>query len=341
MLQNVYQRFADWAIALRSKAQTDPFFVTRLQLMVLYFVIGAVLFMFFGWFLSSISFSPVLQIGDVGIPGTPAQAAFSQYHQELFLRRFLLSVVFAVSTYFLTQFAMRPIRKSVELQQRFFATVSHELRTPLTIVKNSIEVALRNPQSLDQEKSVRILTSALEDTNRMSDTIAFLLSLSSLSIQKNIPDMQSLMLSDVAERALTSIRHEATHVGVSITSAALTPGIVRGNPVALAGLITNLVRNALNHTPKGGAVAVTIDAYRTGTRLTVSDTGSGIRKKDLPYIFEPFYRGANDRDVRLSPDGLGLGLSLVKEVSRLHGARVSVKSTEGHGTVFSVVFPRA
>jgi signal transduction histidine kinase len=271
--------------------------------------------------------------------GDPAHAALTRYQAEVFWRRLLLASVFMVSTYFLTQFAMRPIRKSVELQQRFIATVSHELRTPLTILKNGIEVALHTPEALDREKAVRVLTSALEETDRISDTITFLLALSSLSIQKKIPDMQVVALLDIAQDAVEAAKPQASQQGITLVIEGNDSGQMRGNPTALRGLLNNLIENALRHTPSGGSITVSIESQKKVIRAAVRDTGSGIRKQDLPYIFEPFFQGASKRG-RIDHAHLGLGLSLVREVSRLHGGKISVQSKEKEGTTFFLTFPK-
>lgn len=341
MLRNIYQRFEAWGTALRNRAQLDPFFTTRIQLMVLYFAIGAIIFMVLGWYVSSLRFATVHDAIWLPQAGESAQQALARYQAEVFWRRLSLAAIFMVSTYFLTQFAMRPIRKSVDLQRRFFATVSHELKTPLTVMKSGIEVALHTPDALDKDKAERVLTSVLEETDRLSDTITFLLALSSLSIQRKIPDMQVVTLLDIASEAVQPAKQEAARRGVTLSVDASVSGQVRGNPTALRGLMTNLIENALRHTQKGGTVTIGIeDGNKKTVRLSVRDTGSGIPKKDLPYIFEPFYQGSM-KDMRAEGSHLGLGLSLVREVSRLHSGKVSVSSKEGVGTTFSILFPKA
>jgi signal transduction histidine kinase len=306
--------------------------------MLLYFAIGAFIFMFLGWFVSSLRFTPVLQLVDFGQSGTAAQIAYVQYQQEVFWRRFILVIFFMASTYFLTGFALRPIRKSVELQQRFFNTVSHELRTPLTVMKNIAQVTLRNPETLTAEKSQHVITSMLEETDRMSQTINFLLSLSSLSIQKRIPDVHILLLTDTVKEALDSLQDQAMAAGVSLILHSEEGAHVRGNPTALRGLVTNLVANALRHTERGGSITADLHVRKRAVHLSITDTGTGIAQEDITYIFEPFYRGKKARTTDHS--GFGIGLSLVREVVRLHNGRISVQSEEGKGASFLVVLPR-
>lgn len=326
---------------MRNRIHTDPFFVTHVQLMLLYFVIGVVIFIFFGWYLSNVSFQPVYEAARVLQANSTTLEAIDDYKQASLERRLLLTLLFTVATYFLTQFAMRPIKKSVELQERFISIVSHELRTPLTVMKNMSEIALRNPQSLDVEKATRILQSNLEETDKLSDTIRFLVAFSGLKIQRQIPDVQPVSLETVAKKALEDAQREAALFGVTLSLDARVPGIVRGNPAALGGLVTNLVRNAIFHTPREGSVSVSLDEVKGRIQLSVSDTGKGIPKKDLPYIFQPFYQGQSGTVHEQAQKGLGLGLSIVKEVAELHHGRVSVRTIEGTGTVFAVLFPKA
>lgn len=341
MLERSFQRFADEVIVLRNRIRTDPFFITRVQLMLLYFAIGVAIFIVFGWYLSALSFEPVYEAANLVQTDSATLDAIDAYEHASFQRRLLLTLLFTVATYFLTQFAMRPVRKSVELQERFIAIVSHELRTPLTVMKNMSEIALRNPQALDLAKATKIIKSNLEETDRLSDTIRFLVAFSGLKIQRKIPDVQLVSLVEVAKKTLSGIQKDADIFDVSLTIEDSIPGVVRGNPAALEGLLTNLIRNAVFHTPRGGSVTVSIDEFRGRIRLMVIDTGKGIAKKDLPYIFEPFYQGQSGAEHEHSHKGLGLGLSIVKEVAELHRGRVSVRSHEGSGTTFTVLFPKA
>lgn len=341
MMKNVLQPFEGWVTRFRSRFRTDPFLRARLQLMLSYFAIGVVIFMFFGWFFTSLGLSNIYETSMLVPEDVPLHEALAAYESEMFRRRLFMVVLFTIATYFLTEFAMRPIRKSVELQERFIAIVSHELRTPLTVMKNMAEVALRNPDTIDREKAEKLIRSNLEETNKLTDTIKFLLAFSSLKIQKEIPDVELIALSDVAKEAAEELRERAVEQCVSLSFITEGDTGVRGNATALRGVVANLLRNALNHTPRDGRVALRVLGRATDVQLEVEDTGRGVAKKDLPFVFEPFYRG---NDVAREPgeeQGLGLGLSIVKEVVSLHRGKVAIRSALGEGTQVTLTFPKA
>lgn len=341
MNKNILQPFAEWATRLHSRFRTDPFLRVRAQLMLSYFVIGVVIFMFFGWFFTSLGLASIYETSALVPDDVPLHEALAAYESEMFRRRLFMVILFTIATYFLTEFAMRPIRKSVELQERFIAIVSHELRTPLTVMKNMAEVALRNPDAIDREKAKRLIQSNLEETNKLSDTIKFLLAFSSLKIQKRIPDVELVSLDQIAASAIEELHERAKEQGVMVSAKMDAPVTVRGNATALRGVVSNLLRNALNHTPSGGRIVLTLSDRGTGVQLEVADTGRGIEKKDLPFVFEPFYRGNDDARAPGEEQGLGLGLSIVKEVVTLHKGKVEIRSAEGEGTAVTVSLPKA
>jgi signal transduction histidine kinase len=339
MLKKLYAQCVAWVTQFRNKIRTDAFFAVRFQLIGLYLVIGALIFMFIGWVLGSLTLRNVYDVALVQ-NGHPVEVAFAIYHHQIAQRRLVMAVLFALSAYFFTEFALIPVKKSADIQKRFIAIVSHELRTPLTIMKNASEVALRNPAALTPEKSERLIRSNLEEINRLSETVQFLLTFSLLRTQKRIPEMQPVSLAGVVTKIMSLLENESRERDVHLVHETESSGMVMGNTIALEGLVTNLIKNAISHTPPEGTVTVKIQEGKSFVRLHVSDTGSGISKKDIRYIFEPFYRGTNEERNEGTHKGFGLGLSIVKEVAEFHQARIAIETKEGEGTHFVVTFPK-
>ena len=339
MLKKLYAQCVVWVTQFRNKVRTDAFFAVRFQLMALYFVIGALIFMLIGWVLGSLTLKSVYDVAIVQ-NGHPVDVAFAVYRHQIAQRRLLMAVLFAVSAYFFTEFALIPVKKTADIQKRFIAIVSHELRTPLTIMKNASEVALRNPAALTPEKSERLIRSNLEEINRLSETVQFLLTFSLLRTQKKIPALQPVLLSEIVTKITELLKNESNERGVRLVYESNATGLVLGNPIALEGLVINLIKNAISHTPSGGTVTVKIQEGKSFIKLQVSDTGSGISKKDVRYIFEPFYRGTNEDRNEGTHKGFGLGLSIVKEVAEFHQARIAIETKENEGTHFFITFPR-
>jgi signal transduction histidine kinase len=337
MTKRSFARFAEPVTWFRNSLRTDPFFAARLKILGLYFVTGAAMFIGMG-FISDYSLRQEVYHIAVSQNGAPVRAAFKGLRQDLWTQRLTLVLLFACAAFIITEFVLRPIKKSAEIQRRFVAIVSHELRTPLTIMKNVSEIGLRNKSALSQEKAVSIIESNLEEINRMSDTINFLLSFSVLIERNEITSMQAVSLEVIAKEVVAVVEKRYQERGVAITLLATNRGEIQGDATALKGLLFNLIENAIMHTPRGGKVAILVRRQGRQVIVSVSDTGYGISKKDLPYIFEPFYRGSQSEEAEESSKGMGLGLSLAKEVAELHYGSVSVLSAKGRGTTFTVTF---
>ncbi|HEX6130960.1 MAG TPA: ATP-binding protein, partial [Actinomycetota bacterium] len=149
---------------------------------------------------------------------------------------------------------------------------------------------------------------------------------------------EDVRLDLVAREEVERFRERAERDGIALAIGSTAPATVRGNARDLALLVRNLVDNALRYTEPGGTVGVTVSAGDAVT-LRVSDTGVGIPHRDLPRVFERFYRV--DRARSRETGGTGLGLAIVKHVAENLGGTVSVESELGAGTTFEVSLPRA
>lgn len=334
-MKKLYAPYAALGTRLKNRLRTDPFFQAKFQIAVLYFVVGGAIILIADYFVDTAIRDSIYSIA-VSETGNPVRDAFVEVQTLLWVSRLSKLVVYAVAVYFIAGFALRHIRQSMDRQSRFIATASHELRTPLTVMKNAEEVALRHPETLSREKAIQIIQTNLEEVNRLSDLVQFLLDFSKLNRQ-DVFLTKKVDLSEIASNALRLFLDEAVRAGVRLEFVADAPAIIQGNGAVLRQLIANLVKNALAHTPPGGAVSVIVAPEGTGARLLVSDTGSGISAKDKPHIFEPFYRGGKDKTAF---PGMGLGLAMVQEIAKLHKASVAVQSEEGQGSQFSVIFYR-
>jgi two-component system phosphate regulon sensor histidine kinase PhoR len=147
--------------------------------------------------------------------------------------------------------------------------------------------------------------------------------------------MSAVNLSQIASKAINILQKRAGERGVTLHLFDRGAAIVYGNVTALEELLLNIIKNAINYTPRGGKVEVTLKHNFDEVLLTVHDTGLGIPSNDLPHIFEPFYKASNTMDKK---EGVGLGLAIVKEIAHMHQAKLDVKSREGKGTIFSVHF---
>jgi two-component system phosphate regulon sensor histidine kinase PhoR len=248
----------------------------------------------------------------------------------------VLNIVFGL---LIARFALWPTRNSLQFQKKFIGNIAHEIRTPLAIIKTNTEVALFDPKLPASVKET--FTDTIVELDRISETINNLLSFDTLTRPRRMV-FEPTNLCALAHTILK--RHEALadSRGVELIAAMDQDCFVCGNSVALEQVVTNLVKNAVNYTPKdkGGSVTVSVTP-EPGNKvmLSVKDTGIGIDQKDLFHIFEPFYRGDTSRARGIGTGTSGLGLAIVNEIVRLHKGAITIRSTPGKGTEIRVILP--
>jgi two-component system CheB/CheR fusion protein len=221
----------------------------------------------------------------------------------------------------------------------FLATLSHELRTPLTSMLAWVRM-LRSGR-LDEAVTTRALESIERNTRAQAELIEDLLDVSRITSGKLRLDMLPLDLAAVIQTAIETLRPAAEAKSIRL-DATLAParGAVLGDRERLQQVVWNLVSNAVKFTPRGGRVEVTLAWEDHRARLTVQDTGMGIKPTLLPSIFERFRQG-EDSSTRTF-GGLGIGLAIVRHIVELHGGTVTAESAgEGQGATFTVAIPFA
>lgn len=217
-------------------------------------------------------------------------------------------------------------------QHRFIADVSHELRTPLTVIKGNVDL-MRRMKSFDAES----LDSIDQEAGRLTRLVTDLLLLAkaeagSLPLTKSAVELDTLLMEVFAEMRVLA----ANKVQVKLTE--IDQLQVSGERDRLKQVLLNLVANAIQYTPAGGDVFLSLSRSGDNAKLIVRDTGPGIPAEDLPYIFERFYRAEKSR-TRSGIAGFGLGLSIAHWIVEQHGGKIEVSSREGKGTTFAVWLP--
>ncbi|PIR86820.1 MAG: hypothetical protein COU11_03900 [Candidatus Harrisonbacteria bacterium CG10_big_fil_rev_8_21_14_0_10_49_15] len=255
------------------------------------------------------------------------------------LVRFIIFSALIVISYFLSVLTLRPLQRSMQERKRFIANISHELRTPLSIMKAELEAALLQGDMITKRELLEISRSNLEEVDRSAQIIQFLLNFSELETRLASLQLSQVNLSRVARKALRLVEEDAHRQRIALAFEDVDGAVVRGNATALEELVLNLLKNAIRFNSAGGKIRVKIVRGEDGgIKMSVADTGVGIRAVDLPHIFEPFYAGSNVLKKR--KESAGLGLAIVRAIARLHRARVSVDSVVGQGTSVGVRFPR-
>jgi two-component system sensor histidine kinase CiaH len=242
----------------------------------------------------------------------------------LFILLYTNGVIFAFSAlagYFLAGKTLSPIEEVVEEQKRFVADASHELKTPLTALQTSIEVALR-------DKKLK-----LKDLKKLTNS---LLSLARYQQDNNFTK-ERLDLKDVIENVYKKISPLAKKKKIQLKIKTKSVKI-SANKESLEKLITILLDNAVKYTPKNGKVTLEISKNKRYLKLKVKDTGIGIPERDIPYIFDRFYRADKSRS-KLNLAGFGLGLSMAKRIVEMHNGSIKAKSSPKKGSTFTVKLP--
>jgi signal transduction histidine kinase len=230
---------------------------------------------------------------------------------------------------------------ALETQRRFVADASHELRTPLTSLKGLAEILVIGAHGNDTrviEESAQAINSELD---RLIRLVTDLLTLSRLGSARNgaSPTARRTRVDICATigAVASQMAPLAEARGVTLTHGCVSPLFVLGDAGQVKQVLLNLADNALRYTPKGGAVTLRGKPDGDTARIEVQDTGSGIDPHDLPHIFERFYRGDASRS--RAAGNSGLGLAIAHGIVEAHGGAISVRSTPGVGTCFTIMLP--
>ena len=233
---------------------------------------------------------------------------------------------------------MRELQRQDGLRRELVANVSHDLRTPLTSMQNHLETLLRSGDDLASADRQRYLEVAVRQSQRVARLVQQLFELAQLECEETLPDAEifslSELLQDIAQKFALVAADKAVQL---VTTAQPQELFVRGDIGMIERVITNLLDNAIRHTPAGGSVSLEAVRSSASVEVRVTDTGAGIAAEHLPGLFErgsPLRRSAHR-------SGGGLGLRIAARILALHGTRISVASEAGRGTTFRFALPAA
>ncbi len=230
-------------------------------------------------------------------------------------------------------------KKIDEIKDEFVSTVSHELRTPLSIIKESISLLLDELPGKINDGQRKILTMGRNNVDRLARIVNDLLDISKIEsgkigIKKTIVNISSL-IKDICENWILEFDKENRELTLHLPKA---PVDIHADYDRISEVINNLISNALKFTPEKGHVDIYVKDVKDGAEVTITDTGVGILKEDIPKLFTKFQQFG--RRVGPGAKGTGLGLAIVKQLIELHGGNIRVESNIKKGTSFIFTIPK-
>jgi len=224
-----------------------------------------------------------------------------------------------------------------QLRRSLMADVAHELRTPLQIIQGNLEGILDGVYEPTPEQ-INILLDETRQLTRLVDDLRTL----SLAEAGQLPlKKEEVKVAEVLADVATTFSGQAETLGIVLqVEAGQEPAslVTMGDAGRLDQILSNLVANALRHTPAGGRITLLAAPFQNGIRIQVTDTGSGISKEDLPFIFDRFWHGSDSTHPG-NNGGSGLGLAIARQLVQAQGGHLSVQSEINQGTTFTIDLP--
>ena len=228
--------------------------------------------------------------------------------------------------------------KLEKLKSDFIANVSHELRTPIAMLQGYSEAIIDGVVTTEEER-IDMIRVIYDESQRMSRLVTDLLDLARMESGHMSLYKEDVPLVSVIERMTHKFDQTAKekHVSLEIETDFSDETLISIDEDRIEQVLTNLIDNAIRHTPADGSVTVSMTNEQNFAKVQVMDTGQGIPQDDLPYVFERFYKA--DKARTRSKGGTGLGLAITKNIVEAHNGKISVDSVEQQGTTFTFYLP--
>lgn len=231
---------------------------------------------------------------------------------------------------------MKKLKETDALRRELVANVSHDLRTPLASLHGYLETLLLKEGTLTPEEQRNYLEIATKHSERLGKLVSELFELAKLDSRETQPQIEPFSLGELVQDVIQKFRLPAEKKRIGLRSELRNDlPFISADIGLIERVLDNLIENALRYTPEGGTITVALIPNHDRVAIQVTDTGCGIPKEELPYIFDRFYRVEKHE----RSDGAGLGLAIAKRILELHGSRIDTKSAIGAGTTFTFHLP--
>jgi signal transduction histidine kinase len=230
--------------------------------------------------------------------------------------------------------SVAPVERTMGQMRQFMADAAHELRTPVAVMRSRVDVTLEQPR--DAAAYEKTLAELRDEVERLAALVDDLFTLARADADERPFAPARVQLDEIVLGAVSTAGWIAARRGITLTVAEADEALIEGDASLLRQLVLILLDNAIKFSADSGTVTIAVRASDAESALIVEDNGIGIAAKDLPHIFDRFYRAES---VRGSTSGAGLGLAIARWVAELHGARISLESPSTGLTRASVTFP--
>lgn len=238
--------------------------------------------------------------------------------------------------FFLAGRALVPIQNSWEKQQQFVSDASHELRTPLAVIQSKTDILFQSPSATIEEKAMDISTISKE-CRRLSKLVANLLLLARSDSNQIEMDKKIFELDKLLEEIVDPYKEIASYQEKEMILKVEHDISFMGDRERIHQMMVILLDNAMKYTNEGGHIQIDCTQTNSSIRIRVKDDGIGVKREDIPKLFDRFYQGDKARS---ASEGAGLGLSIANWIVEKHYGKISVESKWGDATCFEVIFPK-
>ena len=283
---------------------------------------------------------PIWQNDDVPFSRSPDQQVITEAKgriaEGLVGINIVILIFSSLAGYFLAGRTLRPIKNMMDEQNRFVTDASHELNTPLTALKTSIEVNLRN-KNFNLEDAKNTLISNLEEVNNLQLLSDELIKITQYQKPNGNFQFENTSIKEIIDASVSRVLPIAKNKKIEIKTKIINQQI-NAEKRSLIELITILLDNAIKYSPSKKEINILTEKTDHKIKIIVKDNGFGIDKKDLPFVFDRFFRADASRS-KQKVSGYGLGLSIAKKIVEFHNGTISVESGINKGTKFTIVLP--
>ena len=273
----------------------------------------------------------------VAFADTASTSSWESLAMSLTIAGLGILAVFFIIAYFLSNWALKPVKDAWDSQKQFVADASHELKTPLTVILANNSILMKHAQDTIASQSQWIESSQIEAEN-MQGLVNEMLELAQVESRAAVQHAR-LDFSDLVDGITLQFESVAFERGCSFNESIAEGISVDGDESRLRKAISTLIENALKYVDEAGEVSISLGVKGKSASLSINNTGSVIAPEDLPHIFDRFYR--TDKARTSGAGGYGLGLAIAREIAREHHGDIECTSSLESGTTFVMTIPIA